>query len=393
MPVPPIQIELWDKTFTRLGYVGAPLTFTATKRRNAASDCTFSVPATHPRVANLITSGCRAVVTYRYEPDADPIRLVSGRVQNKSGDGPAGQATRSFSIRDDWNILASTLGFLDPTLAADDTNQSANGPYKISGPAETAALDVIDKNYATRLAPGRLVMPTSQGRGASVSLQFQMDYLADILFPAVDNAGIIVEIGQVDDHLELSVREPATYTRALTEGSGVVVGGTFSLDDVTATRVIVGVGGNSSDIPARVFRQFINTAAEAQIGEPLEVYVDGGSIALTDDITAQAQQMSDDAFTSNAEKVNLDLTLIESGAFKYGKTFLDGDNVTVKLNNTPQAFTDYVRDVQIDWNPGDSGQGGLIVSPHVGNWQDDPDSILFREVQSVGKALRSLQRR
>jgi hypothetical protein len=403
---PPIQIELWDKHLSYVGPLGAPQTLSVTKRRNAAGDCTFTIPALvehprthllvpHPRLDALMTKGCRAVVTYRYADDAEPFRLISGRIRNRGGEGTVGQATRTFEVIDDWNILHSTLGFINPALHAENVNQSANGAYKISGPAETVALDVIRRNYNQHqpvFAGRTLTVPTSQGRGTDVDLQFRMDYLADLLFPAIDNANVIVDIGQVDDHLEVSVREPNTYPFPLTEGSGVVVGGTFSDEDVTATRVIVGVGGGSEDIPARLYRQFVNTAAEAEIGEPLEVYVDGSSVALNEDITAQSKQMADDAFADNAAKVNLDLSLVERGSFRYGLAFREGDNATVQLNNTPQPFTDYVRDVQIDWKPG-SGDGGLKVTPHLGNWQDDPDSVLINEVLQMGKAIRSLQRR
>jgi hypothetical protein len=404
--LPPIQIDLWDKNLSWVGPLGIPLSVSATKRRNAAGDCTFTIPALvqhpitgeqvpHPRLDALLTKGCRAVVTYRYADDATPFRLISGRIRSRKGEGATGQATRTFEVIDDWNILHSTLAFINPSLAAENINQSANSAYKISGPAETVALDVIRRNYnqhAPIYAGRTLVVPTSKGRGGNVSLQFRMDYLADVLFPAVDNAGIIIDIGQVGDRIEVEVREPDRYPITLTEGSGVVVGGTFADEDVTATRVIVGVGGGSDDIPARLFRQFVNTAAEAEIGEPLEVYVDGSSIALNDDITAQSKQMSDDAFAENAAKINLDLTLIEAGSFRYGLAFREGDIASVQLNNAPQTFTDYVRDVQIDWQPGD-GDGGLKVTPHLGNWQDDADSVLINEVLQMGKAIRSLQRR
>lgn len=401
MDAPPIVIDVWDKNLNHRGVAGAPLSLTATKRANAASDCAFTLPTfvrhpvsgvmvPHPRIADLMTPGARCVVTYQPDDATEPFRLISGRVRNRAGEGPKGQATRTFTIVDDWNILHTTLGFIDPTLAADDVNQTANGAYKISGPAETVALDVIKKNYHDRL--GRTItIPATVGRGGSVDLQFRMDYLADKLFPAVSDAGVIIDIGQVGAQLQVDVRQPSTFPYPLTEGSGVIVGGSFSDDDVTATRVIIGVGGSSDDIPARLFRQFTNTAAEAQIGEPLEVYVDGGSIALSDDITAQTTQMSTDAFSDNAAKVSLDITLVERGGFRYGRTFREGDIVPVQLNDSP-IFTDSVREVEIVWQAG-GGDGGLKVTPHVGDWQEDSDSVLINEVQRMGKALRSLQRR
>lgn len=380
----PIQIEVWTKNYVRTGFVGTPLSVSVTKRRNAAGDCTFTVKADHPRVADLETSGTRVVVSYRYADDAPWMRMISGRVQTRAGEGHTGTATRTFTVRDDWTILNTTTAWPNPTSTID--NQSAQAYYKITGPAETVALDVIRKNYVTRLGQP-LTVPTTAGRGSSITCQFRMDYLADKLFPAVDQAGIIVEIGQNGSHREVTIRQPATYPHPLTEGSGIVVNGTFSQDEITATRVIVGVGGTDT---ARIFRQFTNTAAETAVGEPLEAFVDASDVALTDDITAESQKRADQAFIDNGLKVDLDLELIETGVFRFGKTFQVGDIVTAVLAGGA-TFTDYVRDVQIDWTTGDGA--GLKVVPHVGDWQQSADAQLFDEVARLGKALRRLQRR
>lgn len=384
MAAPPIQIEVWSKGFQRLGYVGAPLSLSATKRRNAASDCTFTVPADHPRVADLMTSGTRCVVMYRFDDAQPPMRIISGRVQTRSGEGADQAATRTFDLRDDWTIFNTTTGWPNPAKPVDQ--QSDQAYYKVTGPAETVVLDLLAKNYVTRLGQP-LTLPATQGRGATVTAQLRMDYLADKLFPPVDAAGIIVDIGQVADHRAVTIRTPATYPRKLTEGSGVVVSGSFSADEVTATRVIVGVGG--SDV-SRLFRQFTNTAAEAAIGEPLEVFVDASDVALTDDITAESQTRATDTFTDNAAKVGLSVELIETGAFRFGTTFQVGDVVTVQLAGGTE-FTDYVRDVELSY-AAENG-GGLKVVPHVGNWDGSSDSKLINEVVRMGKALRALQRR
>lgn len=384
MAAAPIQIEVWSKAFQRLGYVGSPLSLSATKRRNAASDCTFTIPADHPRVADLMTSGARCVVTYRFDDAQPPMRIISGRVQTRSGEGQDRAATRTFDLRDDWTILNTTTAWPNPAKPIDQ--QADQAYYKVAGPAETAVLDLLAKNYVTRLGQA-LTVPATQGRGAAVSLQLRMDYLADKLFPAVDAAGIIVDIGQVAGHREVTIRTPATYPRKLTEGSGVVVNGSFSADEVTATRVIVGLGG--SDV-GRLFRQFTNTTAETAIGEPLEVFIDASDVALTDDLTAESQTRATDTFTDNAAKVDLSVELIETGAFRFGTTFQVGDVVTVQLAGGTE-FTDYVRDVELSYATGDGG--GLKVVPHVGNWDGSSDSVLINEIVRMGKALRALQRR
>ena len=388
-----IQIEVWNKSYVRRGYINSQavtlpdsqvgfISLHATVRVGAASDCDFTIAADHPLVEDLMTAGARCVVTYRYEDGATPIRLISGRVQTPSGANPSKQSTRTFAIRDDWSILNSTTGWPSPDAAIG--SQASVGYYTKSGPAETVALDLIKQNYVDSPRLNQpLVLPTSLGRGSNISVQFRMDYLADKLYPAVINAGVIVEIGQVGDHREVTIREPATYGPKLTEGSGVVVNGSFSMDAPTATRVIVGIAG--TDTTPRIFRQFINTAAEAEIGEPLEVFVDASDIALTDDVTAEAQKRADEAFADNAAKVSLDITLIEQGAFMYGKAFREGDNVKIQLYGTP-VFTDYVREVEVNAD----ADGGIAVSPHVGDWQDDPDSKLFAQVDSMDMMIRSV---
>jgi len=385
--LPPIRIDLYDKTMAWLGPIGEPLSVTATPRRNAVSDCAFTVDAAHPRIADLMTTGTRAVVTYQ-PAGIEPFRLISGRVTERAGENPSAQATRTFTVRDDWMILQTTPGWPSPDKPIDQ--QDSILKYTKKGPAETVVLDLLQKMYVGVLGQS-LTLPADQGRGGTVSTAFRMDYLYDQLFPAVDNAGIIVGIGQNGDHREVTIREPDTFPFTLTEGSGVVVNGSFDVTDATATRIIVGIApvdDGSDTQTARIFRQFINNTLEAQIGEPVVMYVDGTDIALNDDVTAEAQSKANDAFKDTAAKVNLDITLIESGAFRFGKTFQVGDIVSVQLNNSP-VFTDYVREVGIQWD----ADNGLVVTPKVGNWDSSADSKLIKEVARMGKALRSLQRR
>lgn len=381
-----MSIELWDKGFHRLGWIGTPLQASFTPRVNAVGDGSFTVLADHPRIADLMTPGCRALATYR-PGTGSPFRLLSGRVKTRAGD-IGGQPTRTCTVVDDWNLLHTTLGWPDPTLPVDQ--QSAVAADKLSGPAETVALDLIRRNLVQRL--GRpVVIPDSQGRGAQISVQTRMEYLADVLFPAVDEAGIILDIGQVGDHLEVTVREPGTWPFPLTEQSGPITGGNFADSDPEATRVIVGAGsgaGTDSETgaTARIFREFVDADAEASIGEPLEVYLDG-SVDLTGDVTARTTQLAADAFAENAAKVSLDLELVEAGGLRYG-AYREGDVMTVSLAGAP-LYADRISEVRVDLQPGT----GLTATPKIGARAEDADSVLIGNVRHLGRALRSLQRR
>lgn len=383
----PFQVTVYDQDFQRVGTVGAPRELDVVVRRNAAGSAVFTLDADHRRVPDLMDEGARCVITYRHAADAAPRFLISGYVHERAGGGGGADAVRSFTLVDDWSLLLGVLGWPNPggTLA----QQGANGAYRrVTGPAETVVKTLIAENVS-RLGLPVTVAP-DQGRGASVDVQVRMHPLVDRLFPAVDQAGVVVEVRQDGAGLVVDVREPATYPHTLTEASGVIVDGSFSLTPPTATRAVVGGGGEGVD---RVFRGVIDTARETaewgSVSHPYvrERFVDARDVEPTDgDAAARLDARAEEAIAEGAPRSSLKVELAETRAFRFGKTVDVGDVAAVQLTGAP-VLTDAVREVQLKWSTSD----GVEVTPRIGEWNDSATDQVIKLVARALRGVRNLE--
>lgn len=111
------------------------------------------------------------------------------------------------------------------------------------------------------------------------------------------------------------------------------------------------------------------------------------ALALRDDLRAAFPiEMADaaaDALAEGGTKYGLSVTLAETAAFRYGKTLLVGDTITV------DDYTDVCREVTIS----DTADAGIVVSPTVGDPdQADENTRSYRRVvRAVRKLLRDLR--
>lgn len=381
----------WDKNFTRKGQIGKLISFDVLIAHNAPGSCTFTIDANNRRVPDLVADGARVTVDYYPGSTYQPIRY-SGPVFNTHGEGQGEQATRTFTIVDDWSaVMNGILGY--PSPDADDDHQLGTGNsgyYRSTGPAETVVADIVGKN-ATRTGSS-LVVPASQGRGDTVTVQIRFHPLADRLFPVVDQAGIGVRVVQVGDHLELQMYEPTTYPRVLTEQSRVIQGNSFDLTAPTVTRPVVAGGGESIQ---RKIISYPNAALESELGRVLETFIDARDVSLYEDdgttpnpnLAADMQARADEAFTDGARKESMDLTLVERGAFRFLIAFRLGDRVSAQMNQSP-VITDIVRSVQISQQIGKA----ITVTPKVGDWTDNSTMRLYRMIQQWAKSVRDMKR-
>lgn len=384
LTVPAFQIEVWSKGMVLCGETAQPISVSCTPRHNAASDCEFTVDADHPRVTDLTAPGARVVVWYRPDDAAAPVRLLSGTAGQLSGEGPEDVATRTFTVYDDWNLLADMLGWVSPDQPI--TNQGGETAYWTrTGPAEDLMLEAIQAN-ATRLGLP-LTVPTSEGRGATIGpIKIRMTPLTDDLFPAFDTpGGLGVKILQVGNELTVQIYEPNTYAQVLTEGSGIITQSSYQRIPPTLTSAIVGCGGQAE---ARIFRQYVKTDWLAEWGFCGERFIDARDIdPAAPDLDVQAQARADDAFTQGAEKASLSVELVETDTFQYAVTYREGDRVSFQAAAAP-VLTDLVREVEIDWTVDD----GLTIVPHINDWQDSTDDRIYAAVSATRRDIRNLQR-
>ena len=380
----PLTIEVWDKDYVRRGIVTRPTSVTGSIMHNSPGTFSFQVDADHPRIDDLVASGSRAVIIYRYSPTSSPITIYSGPIRERDGSGPAVSSVRTFTVADDWaEVFNGILGWPNPTgtitQQGDDTAY-----YTRTGDAETVLKDITAVN-ATRQAV-TLSVPSPTGMGAQVTVSVRMHPLADRLFPAVGDAGLAVRVLQQDSVRRLLAKTPSIFDRVLTEESGAVVDGSFALTAPTVTRVVVGAGGEGT---ARIFREYIDDDLEADFGFSACVFVDARDIdPAATDLEAQMQGRAADTFASGDIKTSLRVVLAETPQFRFGRTFNLSDQVSVQLSGGP-VFTDIVREVQFSY----TSDAGLVITPLVGNWTDSPSEALYAAVSTLARSVRDSARR
>lgn len=387
----PFKITVYNKAYVRKGVIGDPISFDCTVRYNAPSDCSFTIDATNARLSDLIAPGARVVITYRYSPSSEEMFLISGMIQENAGEGDFTSFNRSFHVVDDWTVLNTIIGWPNPTNSTDNavttgtiTHQGDEGAYFTkTGAAETVLKQIVAPN-ATRQGIN-LTIPTTLGRGSTITASVRMHPITDRLFPAVDVAGIGVRVKQIDDERILDVFVPSTYPRVLTQDSEVIAQGQYQITAPTITRVVLGAGGEAE---ARYFYVKRDAARETAWGVVLEAFRDARDVEITDPaLTTILGQRADETLTEGAPRASMSLQLVESDVFRFGRTFNLGDQISVRMTDGP-IVTDRVREVHLTQDEGSA----LEVTPIVGNWEDSEDAKLFRLVSNVQKNLRDLQR-
>jgi hypothetical protein len=349
----PFRISIYDASYAPQDWAGAPLEVHGIPRFNAPSLGSFVLDADDEQVPILTEPGTRCVLEYRYDP-LNPnawLYVVSGLVGERKGEsGPEG--TRTFEVLDDWQYVMSLIGVPNP--AGDVDHQGDDGDYYIlNGPAETVVKGHIAAAAAWHGIP--ITIAPDLGRGDTIRIKVRMHKLADRLFPAVTQAGIGVTVRQIDGELVVDCYEPTVHTEALTEASGVVVGGEFVAQPPTVTRVIVGGGGTGT---SRVFKLVVNAPVEAEWGVRLPVFVDARDTTDPVVLTARAWEV----LREGAPRVGVSAELAETDDFRFGVAVNVGDVVPIELEGMPEPVTDTVTEAPIDW----TADGGLVVTPHVG---------------------------
>lgn len=377
----PFEVVAYTKTLGRLAWIGAPLWLTATPRHNQKPTASIALAGDDPKLAKLAADGARVVIHYRDE------YLLGGRVTLQSGQGSAARRVVTFEVADDWRILANVLGWQVPGATLAGQSGAEHAVY--IGPAETVVKTILTANLdrlsAAFAAP--VTIAADLGRGATITVRARMDALADVLFPLVDQAGIGVRIRQTLAGLQVDCYTPTDWPLLLSEDGGTLVSSSWSRQFPTITRVVLAADGEGT---ARTYAgPYINAAAEAQIGEPIEVLVDARDLKHTDpSFAALAAARAAETLAAGAAKAGLSLELTETDTWRYGGTGVHvGDRVTVELAPGTPPVTDVLRSATLSWTTDEGAQ----VAPVVGERTDDPDTALVRAIAALGRKVRTLQ--
>lgn len=388
---PPIRITVFDKNYNRKGYVTSPNSVNVLTSWNTAGLATFTIPASHARVNDLATPGSRCTFDYRL-PGGTWKRVLSGLVRRMSGESADEGPTRTFEVLDDLHVLTKMLAFQVPENFANDQSDSAHDVR--TGPLETIIKGVVaanntptkgDLSTPARQVP-HLTIQADSGAGPVKTVKFRMNIIADKVLGLATSNGLGVRIVQVEGSRELQTWTPATYPRVLTEESGIVRSAEFSIEAPEVTSIVV--GGQKEGVLRSFFDSHItgfhDPAAESAWGEVYTEFIDARDIDGSDPAgpTNLSRERAQERLAEGAAKTSLKVELIETGAFRYGVAFDLGDKVSVQPAGAA-VITDRVREVEIDW----SADGGLLVTPRVGEWTDDIATA------SLWKAVRTALRR
>ena len=368
----PFQITVYDKAFSRLGWVDAPVSQTWTVRHNQQGNGSIILPEGSEQALLLAGDGCRVVCTYKDE------FLMSGPVRTARTEGQSGNRLVTFQVQDDFRELSNFLCW--PTPAAAIGSQGSHD--KRTGSAEAVLKGFAQANI-TRLSKP-ITVAANLNRGGTVTVQLRFQKLVDEVVPLLDQAGIGVRVRQSGSGLVLDCYTPATWPINLSEDAGTLTDLSWTRTPPEFTRVVVGGPGDDS---ARVHRQRVNSAAETAWGDKIEDFVDARDIKADDpNLNALLDARGDEFLAQSAAKAGISLNLQEGEVFRYGGEGVHvGDKVAVEIS-PGSVVTDVIRSATLSLS-----QNGLTVTPIVGERTDDPNVLLVKKVSQALKASRRLQ--
>jgi hypothetical protein len=393
-----IRLIVADKTGARRGTIGSYRECRVVPRWNAGGTLEVTLDADHPRVPDLTTPGSRLIAQHRTSPDAPWRHLVSGNVTSRGRSGGRGRSVLPFSILSDYDrVLGALLGWVNPAGGTADGWVEGQGDeeayWRASGSAERVALQLIAANAHRSSVPITAVVP-NPGRGPQTRVDVRNKTLQEALAGVLAlGVGLQVVPAATGPGLVVSGYMGRDIPQPMTEASGVVNDGSFSISAPTATRVLVAGPGEGT---ARLFRLVVDEAREAEWGYSIEVYrdardlksdaPDGEPPTRSPALAAAMDARGMETLAEGAAKASASASLTESAAFRYGVGYELGDTVTVVLDGAP-PITERITEVELVHKP----KEGLTVTPRVGERRDDPTTAAIRMAIAAQRGVRDLQ--
>lgn len=366
------EFAIFGKDYQWRAPLGNVTALRATIRHNAISEATITIPSSHIRQAMLREPGARLRIRYRKE------HLISGPVRLQSAEGPGEMGSLTFSIQSDFRVLSNFLGWPAPTLPVNQ--QGDEGAYwTMRGNAESVVKAAARLNVTER-SGFPLTIAENQNRGGIVDVSLRMHPLFDRLFPAIDTAGIGVDVQMVSGGLVLDCYVPRVRRTKLTEQSRVVRDWSFSAAAPEATRGIVGAQGVGE---LREFIAFRSPEREALWGDVIEVFQDARDTNDSATHATRAQQALDD--TDGVGSLTVDLA--EAGSFRiFGPNGVKPGDVVTAVVGPGIEVTDVVREVTLDWSKEDGVKLSAVIGP-----KDEPLEQIMKALMALARGVTDLR--
>lgn len=360
-----LTFVIYDKagTFKRqFAGVGATLDLGG----NVIPTGTFVLDDDDPALEAVFSAGSRAAVWFRGK------ERCRGLIKEKPGGGPDGTVTGH--VIGDLRKLWEWQGRPAPS---DPVNAQTQAYRTYTGPSETVFKNALAENFA-RLGVAWTVAP-SLGRGTTTRAELRFHPLADKVLDALTADNLVVTLAYVGGGVRVDVRAAQTVPGVFTVASGVPDEYTYNLKGPTATRIIVGGRGEGVE---REFVEVRDTTLEADWNDIIEGFVDARNTDEGSDITVDGQE----ALAEGRPTSGLTTTLNETDRFRYGKTYTEGDLVRVRVGPI-----DRVQPISVSIT--ESADDGVVVTPHIGDLEEDTDAILARQIARLARGIRDTGRR
>lgn len=377
LPTPVVEVELYDRDLTRLGWLNDFDSLSVTWRHNRRSLATIALPADHLRAAQLLEPGRRIVI--RYTPDGGASQTMSGRVGTVQAQGPAGASSLVVTVLGDW--VDTALAWPDPGAPLDSQTSAY---WTDSGHAETVIKALITAT-ATRLSLPWTIA-AAQSRGSAVSISARFVPVSDAVEAAADLGGIglsmVQQLGGSTIDVDCYVGTDRS-ARVLSEESGSVTSWSMTVSAPRATRAVVGLQGEGVE---RAMVEVVDTTAEDD-WDLAEMFVDANDLEASQ--LAEGTQRGWDKLAEQASTVSMAVTLAETDAWRFGRNLFLGDLVAVEPIPGLRRV-DRVREARLTV----TAEDGPVVEPVVGDPDStEPERAMASHVARLAAAVRLLRAR
>ncbi|MFV2198468.1 siphovirus ReqiPepy6 Gp37-like family protein [Nocardiopsis sp. LOL_012] len=316
-------------------------------------------------------------------------RFVAETTTDNAGTNrPEGAETVTATGISDTSAFRRII-YPDPTTAVTTTGvKHPNDRVTLTGPAETVIGHLIDQHAGPAALPERqhpgLIIPTSQGRGLTITSAERFTDLHETAFSLAAGAGLGWRVLQHGADLSFGVYEPRDLTNQM--GFSVELGNvasyTYQLTPPEVTHLIIGAGGEGAD---RLLFEFAQPSP-LWPGLHIEEFKDSRNLKQTPDSeedddwvdpAVAAAQQAQERFAEAAATQTVAFDLLPVEGLVWGTDVDLGDRVNF---TTPRgAVTDLIREVVYQRTP----TGGQTITPIVG------DSV---HMPRTYRALRRLRR-
>lgn len=385
--VAPLRLTVYDRDFTRRGWLGDVLSVSCITRWCAPDTTTITVPSTSRRLADVLAPGAR--VTIEHDPawtGDDPGRewtlVTSGTVESWIATGPTHASAVEITVTGDLAVLDTLLGWQVPTSPASGQSQAE---YRtVTGPLETVFKTLARENITRLGLP--ITVVADQARGPRTTVQTRMHSLSDRLLAMADTAGLGLRVWQDDGGLVLDVVDPPPLARVLDDASGSVSGWTITSSAPSLTRVVVAGPGEGTE---RVFRVVIDADAERLWGikegfvDAREVREDDESgLSVAEQMDARGRERLAEARVTTGASVDLSA----AAGVRLGRDLVLGRTVPVAAGGFD--VTDRLREITLTWD----ATSGMTLAPTVGEVTDPDLDTITNAIAGTARGVARLGR-